>query len=58
LELLKEAAPHVDRAALLFNPAVLSDRMRPESAMKVAALALGVGTMEMPVHDPIEIVRA
>ena len=58
LELLKEAAPHVDRAALLFNPAVLSDRTRPESVMKVAALAHGVATMEMPVHDPIEIERA
>jgi putative ABC transport system substrate-binding protein len=58
LELLKEAAPRLTRVALLFNPELRVTGPAYTSAIKAAAPAFAVQTMEMPIRDPIEIVRA
>src|SRR5262249_17906428 len=60
LELLKEAAPHIRRVAVLHNPDLLSTTMRSAymSVIAAARATVGVDVMEMPVRDPIEIVRA
>jgi ABC-type uncharacterized transport system substrate-binding protein len=59
LQLLKEAAPAVNRAALLFNPETAPDRgeffLGPFMA---AGASLGVKTMPVPVHDVPEIEAA
>jgi putative ABC transport system substrate-binding protein len=56
LELLKEAAPHITRVALVFNPqTVNAGYFRP---IEAAAPLLGVQALKMPVRDPLEIVRA
>jgi putative ABC transport system substrate-binding protein len=58
LELLKEAAPRLTRVALLFNPELRVTGPAYTSAIKAAAPSFAVKTMEMPIRDPIEIVRA
>jgi putative ABC transport system substrate-binding protein len=57
LELLKEAAPHLSRVAVLYNPE--TGMMAPSyiAAIKVAAPALSVETVVIPVRDAFEIVR-
>jgi putative ABC transport system substrate-binding protein len=60
LELLKEAAPHLTRVAILYNPELLSTGMRSAymSVISEAGATLAVQLSETPVRDPIEIVRA
>jgi putative ABC transport system substrate-binding protein len=56
LELLKEAAPHITRVALVFNPQTVNvPYFRP---IEAAAPVLGVRTLKTPVRDPLEMVRA
>jgi putative ABC transport system substrate-binding protein len=56
LELLKEAAPHITRAALVFNPQTVNvGYLRSTEA---AAPLPGVQTIKTPVRDPLEMVRA
>jgi putative ABC transport system substrate-binding protein len=56
LELLKEAAPHITRVALVFNPqTVNAPYFRP---IEAAAPLLGVQALKTPVRDPLEMVRA
>jgi putative tryptophan/tyrosine transport system substrate-binding protein len=56
LELLKEIAPRVTRAALVFNPEAgpYSAFLRP---VETAAASLGVEVVVTPVHDTSEIER-
>jgi putative ABC transport system substrate-binding protein len=60
LELLKEAAPHLTRVAILNNPEVLSTGMRSAymSVISAAGATLAVHLTETSVRDPIEMVRA
>jgi putative tryptophan/tyrosine transport system substrate-binding protein len=56
VELLREAAPHVARVAIVFNPDTA-----PESyltSVETAALALGVPAIKTPVRNPLDVVRA
>jgi putative ABC transport system substrate-binding protein len=56
LELLKEAAPHVTRVALVFNPETVNvGYFRP---IEAAASRLRVQALKTPVRDPLEMVRA
>ena len=56
LELLKEAAPHITRVALVFNPQTANVAyFRP---LEAAAPPLGVQALKTPVRDPLEMVRA
>ena len=54
LELLKEIAPHVSRAAFLFNPATASyaDYL---SAFKSSALSFAIEAIAAPVHSTSEL---
>jgi putative ABC transport system substrate-binding protein len=56
LELLKEAAPHITRVALVFNPQTVNPSYFP--SIEAAAPLLGVQAIKTPVRDPLEIVRA
>jgi putative ABC transport system substrate-binding protein len=51
LELLKEIAPRVRRAALLYNPATAPYFEQFLSPFKTAAASLGVEVIASPVHD-------
>jgi putative ABC transport system substrate-binding protein len=51
LELLKEIAPRVSRAALLYNPATAPYFEQFLSPFKTAASSLGVEAIASPVHD-------
>jgi putative ABC transport system substrate-binding protein len=51
LELLKEIAPHVRRAAFLYNPASAPYFELLLSPFKTAAASLGVEAIASPVHD-------
>jgi putative ABC transport system substrate-binding protein len=56
LELLKEAAPHITRVALVFNPQTVNvGYFRP---IEAAAPLLGLQALKTPARDPQEIVRA
>jgi putative ABC transport system substrate-binding protein len=56
LELLKEAAPHITRVALVFNPqTVTANYFR---SIEAAAPLLGVQAIKTPVSNPLELVRA
>ena len=56
LELLKEAAPHITRVALVFNPQTVNvGYFHP---IEAAAPLLGVQAIKTPVRDPLELVRA
>jgi putative ABC transport system substrate-binding protein len=56
LELLKAAAPHITRVALVFNPQTVNvGYFRP---IEAAAPLLGVQAIKTPVRDPLELVRA
>jgi putative ABC transport system substrate-binding protein len=56
LELLKEAAPHITRVALVFNPQTGNVGLFP--SIEAAAPPLGVEAIKVPVRDPLETVRA
>jgi len=59
LELLKEAAPAVSRAIILFNPETAPGAGRYFlPSFEAAAHKLGVAGSAAPVHDPAEIQRA
>jgi putative ABC transport system substrate-binding protein len=60
LELLKEAAPHVTRVAVLYNSELLSTQMRSAymSVIAAAGSALSIQVSDTPVRDPFTIVRA
>ena len=51
LELLKEIAPGVNRAALLFNPATMPSIDNFLSSFKAAAASLAVEAIAAPVRD-------
>jgi ABC-type uncharacterized transport system substrate-binding protein len=59
LELLKEAAPHLARVALIFNPELIPNT-GPFfiSSIEAAALELGVQVIKAPVRNSVDIVRA
>jgi putative ABC transport system substrate-binding protein len=56
LELLKEAAPHIKRVALVVNPETALVGYIP--SIEAAAPLLGVQVIKTPVRNPLEIVRA
>ena len=56
LELLKEAAPHITRVALVFNPQTVN--VSYFRSIEAAAPLLGVQAIKTPVRDPLELVRA
>ena len=60
LELLKEAAPHVTRVALLFNAELSTTALGPAyiSLIEAAAPALALQTIVLPIRDAVDIVRA
>jgi putative ABC transport system substrate-binding protein len=58
LELLKEAAPHLTRVAVLYNPETGLMAPRYVDAIKVAAPTLSVEAVAIPVRNALEIVRA
>jgi putative tryptophan/tyrosine transport system substrate-binding protein len=60
LELLKEAAPHVTRVAVLYNSELLSTQMRSAYMSVIAAVGrvLSIQVSDTPVRDPFTIVRA
>jgi putative ABC transport system substrate-binding protein len=55
LELLKEIAPRVNRAAFLFNPATAPYVDYYLKPFKAAAASLGIDVILAPVHDTAEI---
>jgi putative ABC transport system substrate-binding protein len=55
LELLKEIAPRVNRAAFLFNPATTPYRDIYLNSFKVAAASFAVEATAAPVHDTSEL---
>jgi putative tryptophan/tyrosine transport system substrate-binding protein len=55
LELLKEIAPRVNRAALLFNPATMPSIENFLSSFKAAAASLAVEAVTAPVRDASEL---
>jgi putative ABC transport system substrate-binding protein len=58
LELLKAVAPGLVRVAIIFNPEVLLNASRYLSPIEVAASALSVPAVNMPVRNAVDIVRA
>jgi len=58
LELLKEAAPHLTRVALIFNPELVPTGPFYISSIRAAATALGIHAIETPVHNVVDIVHA
>jgi len=59
LELLKEAAPRVNKVALLFNSELSLTAVGPAyiSSIEAAAPTFSVQTVKLPVRDAIDIVR-
>jgi putative ABC transport system substrate-binding protein len=55
LELLKEIAPRVNRAAFLFNPATTPYRDIYLNPLKAAAASLSLEAIAAPVHDTSEL---
>jgi putative ABC transport system substrate-binding protein len=53
LELLKEAAPHIERVAIVVNPA--TDSARDPALLAEAARALGVQLLPMEIRAPGEV---
>jgi putative tryptophan/tyrosine transport system substrate-binding protein len=51
VELLKEIAPHVQRAALLFNPVTAPYYEYVVKSFKAAAASHGMKSTSLPVHD-------
>ena len=57
LELLKEAAPHLARVAIIFNPELTLTASRYLSPIAAAAAGLGVTAVDTPVREAIDMVR-
>jgi len=59
LELLKGAAPRIERVALIYNPQLASDKDRQGtfSAIEEAARALAVKAIKLPFRDALDIVH-
>jgi putative ABC transport system substrate-binding protein len=55
LELLKEIAPHVNRVAILFNPATATYADYYLTPFKAAAASFAVEAIVAPVHDTSEL---
>ena len=58
LELLKEIAPHVTRAAILFNPATTLYANIYVTPFKTAAPSFGLEATTAIVHDKVELKTA
>jgi ABC-type uncharacterized transport system substrate-binding protein len=58
LELLKEAAPHLKKVAIVFNPDVAPSAPNYIASIETAAQTLSVKTVKVPFHDAIELVRS
>jgi putative ABC transport system substrate-binding protein len=58
LELLKEAAPHLKRVAVVFNPDLAPTAMNYLVSIEAAAQALAVKTVKLAFHDAVELVRS
>jgi putative ABC transport system substrate-binding protein len=58
LELLKEAAPHVIRVAIVFNPDLGPTAPRYIASAEAAAQRHSVQLIKVPFHDAVELVRA
>ena len=58
LELLKEIAPHVTRAAILFNPATTPYANIYVTPFKTAAPSFGLEATTAIVHDKVELETA
>ena len=55
VEMLKEIAPHVSRAALLFNPATAAYADIYINPFKAAATSFALDAISTPVHDASEL---
>jgi putative ABC transport system substrate-binding protein len=58
LELLKEAAPRVERVGVIYNPQLLSNDSGYISSIEEAARVLTVKAITVPYGDPVDLVRA
>jgi putative ABC transport system substrate-binding protein len=58
LELLKEAAPRVERVALIYNPQVAAPGSGYIPSIEEAARVLTVKTIKTPYRDAVDLVRA
>jgi putative ABC transport system substrate-binding protein len=57
LGLLKEAAPHITRVAVIYNPDTTLAAPGYITSIELAAPALSVEIIRMPVRDAVDIVR-
>ena len=58
LELLKGAAPHLTRVAIVFNPDLAPTAPNYIASIEAAAQALSVKTAKVPFRDAVELVRS
>jgi putative tryptophan/tyrosine transport system substrate-binding protein len=58
LELLKAAAPHLTRVAIVFNPDVGPTAPRYIASAEAAAQRHAVQTVKVPFHNAVELVRS
>jgi ABC-type uncharacterized transport system substrate-binding protein len=58
LELLKEAAPHLARVAIIFFPKLAAAGPEYIAAIEASALTLDVKIMKTPVRNAVDIVQA
>jgi putative tryptophan/tyrosine transport system substrate-binding protein len=58
LELLKEAAPQVEKVAVIYNPQLLSDYSGYISSIEQAARVLMMKAIKVPYRDAVDLVRA
>ena len=58
LGFLKEAAPHISRVAVIFNPDIAQTASNYITSIEAAAPALSVQIITTPVHDAVDVVRA
>jgi ABC-type uncharacterized transport system substrate-binding protein len=58
LELLKGAAPHLTRAAIVFNPDLAPTAPNYIASIEAAAQTLSVKTAKVPFRDAVELVRS
>jgi putative ABC transport system substrate-binding protein len=58
LELLKEAAPRVERVAVIYNPQLLLNDNGYISSIEEAARVLAVKAIKVPYSDAVDLVRA
>jgi putative ABC transport system substrate-binding protein len=56
VELLKEAAPHLERVAFLYNPEVTPNSSSRSSTADAARIK-GISLSEVPFRNPVELVR-